>query len=117
MAAPLVDSTPAFVEEAYRKVEARLEKVRARLARPLTYAEKVLLGHLDDPEGVARVVNDQADKGLGPFANQSLIGAVNQHGDNFRLRLAEETFYTGAGNLHVAAIFLGPAGGRGKRST
>src|SRR5688572_19546064 len=50
MAAPLVDSTPAFVEEAYKKVEARLEKVRARLNRPLTYAEKVLLGHLDNPE-------------------------------------------------------------------
>ena len=49
MAAPLVDSTPAFVEEAYKKIEARLEKVRARLNRPLTYAEKVLLGHLDDP--------------------------------------------------------------------
>jgi aconitate hydratase len=50
MAAPLVDSTPAFVEEAYKKIEARLEKVRARLDRPLTYTEKILLGHLDDPD-------------------------------------------------------------------
>ena len=50
MAAPLVDSTSAFVEEAYQKLEARLQKVRARLNRPLTYAEKVLLGHLDDPD-------------------------------------------------------------------
>jgi len=49
MAAPLVDSTPAFVEEAYQKIEKRLEAIRARLSRPLTYAEKVLLGHLDDP--------------------------------------------------------------------
>ncbi len=49
MAAPLVDSTPEFVEEAYRKIEQRLEVVRGRLGRPLTYAEKVLLGHLDDP--------------------------------------------------------------------
>ena len=49
MAAPLVDSTPAFVEEAYQKLETRLLAVRARLNRPLTYAEKVLLGHLDDP--------------------------------------------------------------------
>ena len=49
MAAPLVDSTPAFVEEAYRKMEQRLRTVRDRLGRPLTYAEKVLLGHLDDP--------------------------------------------------------------------
>jgi aconitate hydratase len=50
MAAPLVDSTPAFVEEAYQKMEARLEKIKARLNRPLTFAEKVLLGHLDDPD-------------------------------------------------------------------
>ena len=50
MAAPLVDSTPAFVEEAYQKIEARLEKIKARLNRPLTFAEKVLLGHLDDPD-------------------------------------------------------------------
>ena len=49
MAAPLVDSTPAFVEDAYRKMERRLQAARDRLARPLTYAEKVLLGHLDDP--------------------------------------------------------------------
>ena len=49
MAAPLVDSTPAFVEDAYRKLEERLGAVRERLGRPLTYAEKVLLGHLDDP--------------------------------------------------------------------
>ena len=49
MVAPLVDSTPAFVEEAYRKMEQRLRSVRDRLGRPLTYAEKVLLGHLDDP--------------------------------------------------------------------
>ena len=50
MAAPLVDSTPAFVEEAYQKMKARLEKIKARLNRPLTFAEKVLLGHLDDPD-------------------------------------------------------------------
>jgi len=50
MAAPLVDSTLAFVEEAYQKMEARLEKIKARLNRPLTFTEKVLLGHLDDPE-------------------------------------------------------------------
>ncbi len=49
MAAPLVDSTPAFVEDAYKKIEQRLEVVRGRLGRPLTYAEKALLGHLDDP--------------------------------------------------------------------
>jgi aconitate hydratase len=45
------ESTPEFVEQAYRKIEARLEVVRRRLGRPLTLAEKVLLGHLDDPDG------------------------------------------------------------------
>jgi aconitate hydratase len=51
MPAPPVESTPAFVEEAYRKMEQRLTMVRERLGRPLTYAEKTLLGHLDDPAG------------------------------------------------------------------
>ena len=49
MSAPLVESSPAFVEEAYRKIDQRLRAVRERLGRPLTYAEKVFLGHLDDP--------------------------------------------------------------------
>ena len=48
---PSIESTPQFVEEAYRKMEQRLEKVRARLGRPLTLTEKILFGHLDDPEG------------------------------------------------------------------
>ena len=47
---PPIESTPAFVEEAYKKMEARLEKVRARLNRPLTLAEKIVFGHLDDPD-------------------------------------------------------------------
>ncbi|MCH7607798.1 MAG: aconitate hydratase [Chloroflexi bacterium] len=50
MPAPLVDSTPAFVADVYAKIEERLQVVRRRLGRPMTYAEKVLLGHLDDPE-------------------------------------------------------------------
>ena len=51
MPAPLVESSPAFVEEAYRAIDQRLRAVRQRLGRPLTYAEKVFLGHLDDPDG------------------------------------------------------------------
>jgi len=46
-----VDSTPQFVEEAYKKIERNLEVVRARYNRPLTLAEKLLLGHLDDAKG------------------------------------------------------------------
>ena len=45
----VIDSTPEFVTAAYRKMERNLEVVRSRLNRPLTLAEKVLLGHLDDP--------------------------------------------------------------------
>ena len=46
-----VDSTPQFVEEAYKKMERNLEVVRSRYNRPLTLAEKLLLGHLDDAIG------------------------------------------------------------------
>ena len=45
-----IDSTPEFVSEVYRKMEQRLEIVRPRLNRPLTLADKVILGHLDAPE-------------------------------------------------------------------
>ena len=45
-----VDSTPGFVEEAYKKMERNLAVVRSRLNRPLTLAEKLLLGHLDDAQ-------------------------------------------------------------------
>ena len=47
----VIDSTPEFVTAAYQKMERNLEVVRSRLNRPLTLAEKVLLGHLDDPAG------------------------------------------------------------------
>jgi aconitate hydratase len=45
-----IDSTPEFVADVYRKMAQRLELVRPRLNRPLTLADKVILGHLDDPE-------------------------------------------------------------------
>ncbi len=46
---PTIESTPDFVKAAYRRIETNLEIVRGRLRRPLTLAEKVLLGHLADP--------------------------------------------------------------------
>ena len=46
----VIDSTPEFVASVYQKMERNLEVVRGRLNRPLTLAEKVVLGHLDDPE-------------------------------------------------------------------
>ena len=55
MAGPLVASSPEFVRAAYEKIDQRLQVVRQRLGRPLTYAEKVFLGHLDDPANAALV--------------------------------------------------------------
>ncbi len=45
-----IDSTPEFVAGVYAKMEERLAVARKRLGRPLTLSEKILLGHLDDPE-------------------------------------------------------------------
>ena len=47
---PSIETSPAFVEKVYSEVAEQLESIRSRLARPLTYAEKILLGHLDDPK-------------------------------------------------------------------
>ena len=44
-----IDSTPEFVSNVYASMDRRLALVRRRLGRPLTLADKVLLGHLDDP--------------------------------------------------------------------
>jgi aconitate hydratase len=46
-----IDSTPDFVRHAYQTIESNLEVIRKRLNRPLTLTEKVLLGHLADPQG------------------------------------------------------------------
>lgn len=47
---PVIESTPELVRGVYRRTRDNLEIVRARLKRPLTLAEKVLFGHLDDPK-------------------------------------------------------------------
>jgi aconitate hydratase len=46
---PAIETTPEFVRNAYQNLERNLEVIRGRLDRPLTYAEKVLLGHLAHP--------------------------------------------------------------------
>ena len=53
-----IDSTPEFVAAAYQQMERNLEVVRSRLNRPLTLAEKVLLGHLDDPAAAELLPGD-----------------------------------------------------------
>jgi len=45
-----VESTPAMAKKIYETMTRNLEVVRRRLKRPLTLSEKILLGHLDDPE-------------------------------------------------------------------
>ncbi len=45
-----LDTTPERVKSAYKKSRERIAVVRKRLGRPLTFAEKVLYGHLRDPE-------------------------------------------------------------------
>jgi aconitate hydratase len=45
-----IESTPAMMRKVYGTMAKNLKVVRRRLGKPLTLADKVLLGHLDDPE-------------------------------------------------------------------
>jgi aconitate hydratase len=45
-----IESTPEMAQKVYETMERNLAIVRRRLGKPLTLADKVLLGHLDDPE-------------------------------------------------------------------
>jgi aconitate hydratase len=45
-----IESTPEYVSRVYAKVKRNVETLRRRLGRPMTLAEKVMLGHLDDPQ-------------------------------------------------------------------
>ena len=45
-----IESTPEFVAQIYTKMAERLAIVRKRLGRPLTLTEKILFGHLDNPD-------------------------------------------------------------------
>ncbi len=53
---PTIESTPEFVQSVYDTTRQRLDVIRKRLDRPLTLAEKVLFGHMADPE-------DELDRG------------------------------------------------------
>ena len=46
----VIESTQAMVAQTYARMARNLEIVRRRLQKPLTLADKILLGHLDDPE-------------------------------------------------------------------
>jgi aconitate hydratase len=45
-----VELTPKVAANMYETMEAKLAVIRRRMNRPLTQADKVLLGHLDDPD-------------------------------------------------------------------
>jgi len=46
-----IETTHELVADVYARLKRNIDLLRTRLARPLTYGEKILLGHLDDPEG------------------------------------------------------------------
>jgi aconitate hydratase len=45
-----IETSPDMVKNVYKTTQQRLEIIRKRLNRPLTLAEKILFGHLDDPQ-------------------------------------------------------------------
>jgi aconitate hydratase A / 2-methylisocitrate dehydratase len=46
-----IETTTALVSSVYERIERNLAIARRRMGRPLSYAEKIFLGHLADPEG------------------------------------------------------------------
>ncbi|MBI4374035.1 MAG: aconitate hydratase [Deltaproteobacteria bacterium] len=47
---PAVETTPGLVQSVYERIEENLKLIRKRLGRPLTLAEKIVLGHLKNPK-------------------------------------------------------------------
>ncbi len=45
-----IETTPDMVQKVYQTTRQRLDVIRKRLGRPLTLAEKVVYGHLEDPQ-------------------------------------------------------------------
>src|SRR5262245_44615815 len=62
---PAIDALPALVSRVYETPSRNVAAVRKRLNRPLTYAEKIFLGHLDDPR-TAELVPGASYVGLHP---------------------------------------------------
>ena len=51
-----IETNPQLVRSVYERLERNVEIIRGRLDRPLSYAEKVFLGHLQLPETAEREV-------------------------------------------------------------
>ncbi|MBI4405947.1 MAG: aconitate hydratase [Deltaproteobacteria bacterium] len=45
-----IDTTPEMVQKIYARMEDRLKRVQQRIKRKVTLAEKILFGHLENPE-------------------------------------------------------------------
>jgi aconitate hydratase len=45
-----IETTPEMVSQVYKRADERLKVIRKRLNRPITLAEKIIYGHLDQPE-------------------------------------------------------------------
>lgn len=45
-----IETTPEMVKKVYETTRTKIEVIRKRLGRDLTLAEKIIYGHLDDPE-------------------------------------------------------------------
>ncbi|MEK6772853.1 MAG: aconitate hydratase [Bdellovibrionota bacterium] len=45
-----IETTPELVQKTYKTTRQKLETIKKRLNRPMTLAEKILYGHLDDPQ-------------------------------------------------------------------
>jgi aconitate hydratase len=45
-----IATTPELVQQVYKNTSERLTVIRKRLSRPLTLAEKIVYGHLEDPQ-------------------------------------------------------------------
>ena len=90
----VIESTPAFVSDTYQKMERNIEAVRARLNRPLTLADKLILGHLDEP-GAAELDRGNSYLQLRPdrVVLQDVLGqtAMLQFVQTGRIRVAVPT--------------------------
>ena len=53
-----IETTPELVRKSYARTRENLAIVRKRLGRPLTFAEKILFGHLDDAKGQGLVAGE-----------------------------------------------------------
>ena len=61
----VIETTPAMVSKVYDKSRKNIEIMRGRLGRPLTLAEKIVFGHLADPQG-QELERGEATLGLNP---------------------------------------------------